>query len=88
MSKEELKALVKGAVSEALHDIGIRTDEAEHIDEAREDFRFVRRLRKGYDGAASKIGGTVIVAFVTGLGWLLWLGAQVIMAAKTGAPTR
>lgn len=88
VTKSELKDMIKEAVSEAFHEIGIRNDEAEHIDEAREDFRFVRRLRKGYDGAASKIGGAVILAMVSGLGWLLWLGTQAVISAKTGASTR
>ena len=86
--RSELKGMIKEAVSEAFHDIGVRNDEAEHIDEAREDFRFIRRLRKGYDGAASKVGGAVILAMVSGLGWLLWIGTQAIFAAKTGAPPR
>lgn len=88
ITKAELKDMIKEAVSEAFHEIGIRNDEVEHIDEAREDFRFIRKLRKGYDGAASKVGGTVILALVSGLGWLLWLGTQAVITAKTGAPTR
>lgn len=96
MSRDELEELVEAAcekatekaVQKAFHEIGIRNDELEHIDEAREDFRFIRRLRKGYDGAASKIGGTVILALVSGFGWLLWLGTQALISAKTGAPTR
>lgn len=42
LTRAELKDLIKEAVAEAFDDIGVRTDKAEHVDEAREDFRFIR----------------------------------------------
>ncbi|WP_157038033.1 MULTISPECIES: hypothetical protein [Chelativorans] len=47
-------------------------------DEAREDFRFLRRLRLAMDGATSKVGGAVLLAIVSGVLWLLWIGFQAI----------
>lgn len=59
---------------EELSDAGLRIDGPDHIDEAREDFRFVRRLRKGVNGTASKIGWFVIAAILAGAVWLFTLG--------------
>ncbi|MBS7699140.1 MULTISPECIES: hypothetical protein [unclassified Chelatococcus] len=74
ISKDELRAIVQEAVKDALHDMGLRADEPAHIDEAREDFRFIRRLRKAVDSTASKIGTAIILALVGGLITLLTLG--------------
>ena len=74
ISQSELKALVKDAVREALFEAGLRTDEMEHIQEARADFAFVRRMRLSFDGFASKIGSAVIVVIVTGLLSIMWIG--------------
>lgn len=74
ISKADLKAIVKEAVREELHDVGLRMDEPQHVDEAREDFRFMRRLRKAVDSTASKIGTAIILALVGGLITLITLG--------------
>ncbi|CAH1672254.1 hypothetical protein [Chelatococcus asaccharovorans] len=74
ISKADLKAIVKEAVREEFHDVGLRTDEPEHVDEAREDFRFIRRVRKAMDTTASKIGTAIILALVGGLITLITLG--------------
>lgn len=88
LTRAELKDLIKEAVAEAFDDIGVRTDKAEHVDEAREDFRFIRRLRRAYEGAAAKIGGTILVAIIGGIVYALWIGAQLALTVKTGAPQR
>lgn len=72
-SPEQL-AQIRAAMREELADAGLRLDGAAHQDEAREDFRFIRRLRKRVDGAASKVGATVILAIASGAIWLVMQG--------------
>lgn len=78
-SDKQLEQL-KAAVSEAFAGVGLRVDDPDHIDDAREDFRFLRRFRQSWDGAAKKVGGTVLVAIVgvalaiIGAGWWAWIG--------------
>jgi hypothetical protein len=66
----QLEGVVRKAVREEMGDFGLRVDGPDHIDQAREDFRFMRRLRKAVDGVASKVGIAVIMAI---LGAVLWL---------------
>lgn len=79
MTDEDLISLVRKAVRDELNDAGLRLDDADHQFEAREDFRFIRKLRISFNGASSKIGATVIVALVSGLLWLVWYGIQAIL---------
>lgn len=74
-TKEQLEQL-RSVFREELADAGLRLDSVEHQDEAREDFRFVRRLRKRVDGAASKVGMAVILAVTSGIIWLIVQGAS------------
>lgn len=74
-TKEQLDQL-RSVFREELADAGLRLDSAEHQDEAREDFRFMRRLRKWVDGAASKVGMAVILAVTSGIIWLIVQGAN------------
>lgn len=67
----QLEAVTRKAVREELADAGLRLDGPEHVDDAREDFRFLRRFRKGVDGTAAKIGWAVIAALLGALFWLL-----------------
>lgn len=70
---------LKGVFSEALAEVGLRIDDPNHVDDAREDFRFLRRFRLSWDGAARKVGGMVLAAVVTvalgivGLGFWAWI---------------
>lgn len=70
---------IRTAFREELADAGLRLDDANHQDEAREDFRFLRRLRISWDGAAKKIGNGVLAALITvaigiiGAGFWAWL---------------
>jgi len=76
ISKDDLEEIVKNAVQQAFRDVGLHTDEAEHLEDARADIRFLRRLRLSVDGLASKIGTAIILALVTGLITLIGLGAR------------
>lgn len=69
--KRELAAIVEQGVRRGFADAGLRTDEADQIDEARKDFAFVRALRKGVNGTAAKIGWTVIAAILGAIFWLV-----------------
>jgi hypothetical protein len=68
-SPEQLDQL-RSVFREELADAGLRIDNADHQDEARRDFMFLRSLRKGVNGTAAKIGWTVIAAI---LGVVFWL---------------
>lgn len=59
---------------EELADAGLRLDGPDHVDSAREDFRFVRRLRLGVNGIASKVGWAVITAIIGGMIWIFSAG--------------
>ena len=65
---------LRSVFREELADAGLRIDGPEHVDDAREDFRFLRKLREGTDSYASKIGWAVIAAVVGGAIWLFTLG--------------
>ncbi len=69
-SSEQL-AQLRAVFREELADAGLRIDGADHVDEARRDFMFLRSLRKGVNGTASKIGWMVIAAFVGAVIWLV-----------------
>lgn len=80
-SEKQLVQL-REAVREAFGDIGLRIDDADHVDDAREDLRFLRRFRESWDGAARKVGTTVLVAAVSvgltivGAGFWAWLSSK------------
>lgn len=76
----QLETVIRKAVREEFADAGLRLDEAEHQDEAKEDFRFLRRARLIWDAAVSKVGNAVLTAAVgvllimIGAGFWAWLG--------------
>ena len=70
----QIAVVVRQAVRDELGDAGLRIDGTDHQDAAKEDFRFLRKLRTGIDGLASKIGWTVIAAMLGGVVWVVQLG--------------
>ncbi|KFL25004.1 hypothetical protein JP74_21835 [Devosia sp. 17-2-E-8] len=74
-NQEQLNQL-RQVMREELADAGLRLDGPDHQDAAREDFRFLRRLRRGVDGVASKIGLMIILALASGVVWVFQLGLQ------------
>lgn len=82
LSGEQLKQIVREAVREELRAAGLRLDDADHMDEARADFMFLRKVRQAFNGAASKIGGAVILAVVGGMIWLVTAGVQSLLPPK------
>lgn len=77
-------AQMRTVLREELADAGLRIDGPEHVDDAREDFRFLRKLRKGSDGFASKIGWFIIAAILGGAAWLFTLGINTWKAGGGG----
>ena len=79
---DEQIAQIRAAFREELADAGLRLDDATHQDEAREDFRFLRRLRISWDGAVSQVGNAVLLALIAvggtivGLGFWAWLAGS------------
>ena len=79
---DEQMGQLRQLFSEVLADAGLRVDEPDHQDAAREDFRFLRRLRTNWDGAVSKIGNAVLLAIIAvggtiiGLGFWAWLSSN------------
>ncbi|KQU96423.1 hypothetical protein [Devosia sp. Root105] len=65
---------IRTAFREELADAGLRLDDASHQDEAREDFRFLRRFRLRWDGAAAKIGNAVLAALLVVAGGIIATG--------------
>lgn len=76
---EQQMAQLHNVVREELADMGLRLDDPDHVDNAREDFRFLRRLRTSWDNASKKAGNFVlfglfgIVASIIGLGFWAWI---------------
>ena len=76
---KQLETVVHKAVNEAFGEVGLRIDNASQQDEAREDLRFLRRMRRTWDGAARRVGNAVLGALVTlligivGAGFWAWL---------------
>lgn len=71
---QQIESVVRRAVREEISDAGLRLDGPDHVDMARDDFRFLRKLRTGVDGIAAKIGWALIAALIGGLIWLVNLG--------------
>ena len=79
-TEQQLKQ-IRAAMREELSDAGLRLDGPDHQDEAREDFRFLRRLRLTWNGTSNKIGGAVLTALIAiafiifGSGFWQWISS-------------
>lgn len=71
---QQIVAAVRTAVREELADAGLRLDTGDHQADAREDFRFIRRLRLSWDGAVSKIGNAVLISIIAIVGTIVSMG--------------
>jgi hypothetical protein len=74
-------AQLRTVIREEWADAGLRLDGAVHQDEAREDFRFLRGLRRMRDNMSTKIGNAVITAVIVicfaiiGSGFWQWINS-------------
>lgn len=86
MTRSELQDLVKEAVEDgvakALRDVGIHATDPEQVDEARADFRFVRRLRQSTEGMTARAGATLLILTMGGLVGLLIAGLKGWVVSK------
>jgi len=73
---QQIESVVRRAVREEISEAGLRIDGPDHVDMAREDFRFLRKFRTAVDGLAAKIGWALITALIGGVIWLFTLGAN------------
>ncbi len=62
ITPEELKSLIREAVRAEFDHVGLSVSEHDHVESAREDFRFMRRFRIATDKASGIIGKAVIGA--------------------------
>ena len=76
MSAAELEGLVQRAMQRALSDAGLYLEDKADREEARKDFWFLRKWRKATDGAAAKIGYSVIGILVAAAGVVIWAGIK------------
>lgn len=67
-------AQLRAVMVDVLGDAGLRLDQPESEDEAREDFRFLRRLRKSFDGASTQIGRSLLLGVIGIAGVIISLG--------------
>ena len=70
----QLEAIMSKVVRDELADSGLRLGDPTHADENRKDFQFIRALRMGVNGVASKIGWTIIAAVLGGAIWIFTQG--------------
>lgn len=77
ISKEELREMMERAVQRGLEDAGLYIEDAKQREAARDDFRFLRRLRLAADGVAAKVGYTVLAIMTGGLLFVIWAGIKV-----------
>jgi len=77
MTKDELALLIRGAVRAEFDRIGLSVEDAENVYEAREDFRFTRKLRVAIDRASGWIGKTILTALVAGIFALIAKGVNI-----------
>jgi hypothetical protein len=77
----EQMAQLRSIMTDVLADAGLRVDAADQQDEAREDFRFLRRMRLTWDGTVKKVGTAVllgliaIAAAIVGSGFWAWISS-------------
>ena len=73
----QIKLAVRDAVREEFDRAGLRVDAVEDIDHAREDFRFLRRVRRYSDNVARGLGMWIIAGGLGILGWIITTAAGV-----------
>lgn len=77
MDANELKNTIREALREELLACGLLASTPAEKAEAQEDFIFLRRWRKFYDGVVNKVGSAVILATVSFILGLIALGFNI-----------
>lgn len=82
MTEDQLRQVVREAVTETLRDVGIMADDDTSVDARRRDFLFLNDLRKSSESAKAKIGATLLLAALSGIvamsvaGFKLWVSGK------------
>lgn len=84
--EDKMEASIERAVHNAFAQVGLRVETFDQAEDSRKDITFLRWLRTTYESASAKVGGAVIMAVVAGFLGLIWIGFQIAVTAKTGAP--
>ncbi|GAB4068354.1 hypothetical protein KHC28_15605 [Ancylobacter sonchi] len=77
VSRQELGDLIERSVRRGLADAGLHLEDKNDREEARKDFWFLRRWRRAMDGAAAKIGYTVLALVTGGVLIVVWAGLRI-----------
>lgn len=76
MTEDALAALVRKAVRDEFSAAGLRIDVAADQDESREDFRFLRKMRRNTESVGAKVAMLTLAGLVGFIGLILSLGVQ------------
>lgn len=76
MTEDDLAALIRSAVRAEFSAAGLRVDATADQDEAREDFRFLRKMRRNTESVGAKVAMLTLAGLVGFVGLLLSLGVQ------------
>ena len=76
-SDEELRDIVKEAVSAAFRDVGIIAHDDDSVIKRRRDFEFLHDLRTSTEGVKSKAGVTLLVLSIGGLATWVVTGLKI-----------
>jgi hypothetical protein len=83
MSREEIASLIEASVSKAMRqsfrDVGIHTHDPDELEAIRSDLRFMRDLRLGVRGAATRVGTLVLLALGGSMATALGLGFKLML---------
>jgi hypothetical protein len=76
LTRRQLKALMREAVTEVLLPLGVRADNPEAVLEMQRDFMHLREWRTSVEVIRKRGLLTVVTVLVTGLLGALWLGVK------------
>jgi hypothetical protein len=80
----DLERAVESAVKRAFRDVGIHSEHGDDVDQVRADFLFIRKLRRGSEGMAAKVGYTLITVAVTAALFIFTLGSKSWVSSAAG----
>jgi hypothetical protein len=84
---DEQLAQIRSAFRAEFSGVGLRIDDPEQQDAAREDMRWLRRMRLGWDGASTRIGNAVLAAVILVAGAIIGSGFWAWISTGGKPPT-
>ena len=77
MSRDELTQTVELAVQRGFEDaIGLYLETRQDKEDVKADFRFLRAMRRAFNGLSLNVGKTIVTLFVGGVALIIWLGVK------------